>query len=274
MKFSVSMLTLVLFLLFNVNDSNAQAANSELEKLEAQLKLLDQAGDSVQVKVKGDKETSGTISFTVEREWTVATINKNNTIIGTSDTKKRKVDLPAVDLSKVNVSDEYINERIKASLTKPTCGTLPGVVLSQVGVGRDYMVLEDYTYNAGSYSIIVPREFTYDRASIPRILWVIIDKDSLGNVAPLIHDFLYRNGGVLPQNQVSPYRRFSREDTDKLFLELMEKCGVSKVRRLAAYQAVKRFGESSWQRPGTITNAVRNTAGYERTESGKKSFNN
>ena len=66
----------------------------------------------------------------------------------------------------------------------------------------------------------------YDRASIPRIFWLIIDKDSLSNVAPLFHDLLYRYGGRLPPNLVSPYREFSREDTDKLFYDLMVKCGV------------------------------------------------
>jgi hypothetical protein len=250
MKFSASVLTLILFLLFNVNDSNAQVKSSELEKLEAQLKQIDKESDSVEVEVNGDKETSGTINITVERKLPVTTIADTPTIIGASKTKKKKVTLPTIDLSKINVSDEYINEKINAMLstTAPRCGELPGVKLSQVGVSGDYVVLEDYTYNSRTYSITVFNGFLYDRASIPRIFWVIIDKDSLGNVAPLIHDLIYRNGGVLPANQISPFRKFSRKDTDKLFLELMEKCGVSKGRRIAAYQAVRRFGKSSWRK--------------------------
>jgi hypothetical protein len=247
MKFSASILTLVLFLLFNVNDSNAQVQNTELEKLEAQLKQIDKESDSVEVKVKGDKENSSTINFTVEREVPVGNKSNTTTITEATKTKKKDVTLPTIDLSKINVSDEYIDEKIKAIFSKPMCGEIPGVRLSQINVSRDYMVTEDYIYNSGTYRITVFKNFIYDRASIPRVLWVFIDKDSLGNVAPLIHDLLYRNGGVLPTNQISPYRKFSKEDADRLFLELMAKCGVSKGRRLAAYQAVKKFGKSSWK---------------------------
>ena len=114
-------------------------------------------------------------------------------------------------------------------------------------IAGNYEVVEDYTYKSGTYSITVPKGFIYDRASIPRVFWVLIDKDSLSNVAPLFHDYLYRNGGELPANQVSPYRKFSREETDELFLELMTKCGVNKWRREAAYQAVRRGAMLAWK---------------------------
>ena len=127
------------------------------------------------------------------------------------------------------------------------CGSLPGVKLIQLGATRNYEVAEDYLYEPGAYKMTVWKGFVYDRASIPRIFWVLIDKDSLGNVAPLIHDLLYRYGGAIPQNQLSPYRRFSRKEADDLFLELMTKCGVTKGRREAAYQAVRRFAGSSWK---------------------------
>lgn len=117
----------------------------------------------------------------------------------------------------------------------------------QIGAGVDYRVVEDYTYDSGAYRITVLNGFTYDRASIPRVLWVLIDKDSLSNVAPLLHDLLYRHGGALPENQVSPYRKFSRKDTDDLFLELMTDCGVKRWRREAAYQAVRRFSGFAWK---------------------------
>jgi hypothetical protein len=103
------------------------------------------------------------------------------------------------------------------------------------------------TQYSDTYKITVLKGFTYDRASIPRIFWVIIDKDSLGNVAPLLHDLLYRNGGLLPTNQVTPYRKFSRKETDDLFLEVATKCGVSKWRRDLVYQVVRNFGGSSWK---------------------------
>jgi hypothetical protein len=117
----------------------------------------------------------------------------------------------------------------------------------QVGATADYDVAEDYIYDSGTYKITAWKGFRYDRASIPRIFWVIIDKDSLSNVAPLFHDLLYRHGGVLPADRVTPYRKFSRVEVDNLFRELMGKCGVSPLRRELAYRAVRNFSGFAWK---------------------------
>src|SRR5436190_22997106 len=90
-KFIVSVLILVLFLLFNVNNSNAQEKNLELEKLEAQLNQLDKETGSVQVKFKGDNETSGTINITVERQVPVTNKNGNKSITGIAKTRRTEV---------------------------------------------------------------------------------------------------------------------------------------------------------------------------------------
>ena len=251
MKFSALILSLVLFLLFNASDSNAQVKSAELEKLEAQLKQLDEA-DSVEIEIDGDSETSGTITITVTRDVSVTTTDKNKTIIGTTKTKKKKVTLPTIDLSKITVSDEYIDEKMRAAASSETmCGELPGVVMSPIQGTKKWMVMTEYVYDSGTYKITIPKEppFIYDRASIPRIFWVLgIDQGWVGEVAPLIHDLLYQNGGVLPAKQVTPYRKFSRKEADKLFLEIMEKCNVSPGRRELAYKAVKKFGKSSWKK--------------------------
>lgn len=244
MKISILIPTLV-FLLCITSNVFSQTAITELQKLETQLKELDKDSNLVDVKVKG-KENSGKINIVVEREVPGTTVN--TTII--SNTKKKKVTLPTIDLSKLEISDEYINNKMKEVLSsKAQCGELPGVNLTQVGVSQDYEVIDDYIYNSGTYTLTVLKGFRYDRASIPRVFWAIIDKDSLGNVAPLLHDVIYRHGGVLPRNQISPYKKFSRKETDDLFLLLMEKCGVTKVRRELAYQAVRRFAGLAWRNP-------------------------
>lgn len=243
---------------------DSQVRNAELLKLEAQLKEIEQAADSIEVKVKGDKESSGSITITGERKEVLDqppppidnanasnanTANANTTSgnIRATRFKRRKEKLLDIDLSKINVPDEYIAEKATAIMTNPAmCGSLPGVPISQIGVSKFYQTLADYIYDSGAYKITVFKNFVYDRSSIPRVFWAIIDKDSLGNVAPLLHDLIYEHGGVLPTNQISPFRKFSRKDTDDLFLELMTKCGVSKVRRELAYQAVRRFGWVAW----------------------------
>ena len=248
--------TLILLLLPNHRSANRRESSgipqdtqvkNELSKLEARLKQIEEESGSVKVKVTGDKESSGNVNISVEREASAGT---TATDLGGEKKKAvtKKETLLNIDLSKLNIPDEYINEKIAAVFsTRTMCGTIPGVKLSQVGVSVDYEVLEDYTYDSGSYKITVFKGFVYDRASIPRIFWVLIDKDSLGNVAPLFHDLLYRHGGVLARNQLSPYRKFSRKETDDLFLELAAKCGVSKLRRELAYEAVRQFGWVAWK---------------------------
>lgn len=273
MKLPAIAVTLILLLLPGYHSVNrpepsaipqtTPAQNAELLKLEAQLKQLDQEAGSVKVKVTGDKESSGNVKITVEREVAKTTTTTTTTDggnantsggrrrgrrSGTEKTVKEKETVLDIDLSKLNISDEYVNAKIAAVLTSQArCGSLPGVKLSQVGVSVDYEVVEDYIYDPGAYKITVFKGFVYDRASIPRFCWAIIDKDSLGNVAPLLHDLLYRHGGVLPANQISPFRKFSRKDTDNLFLELMTKCGVGPVTRRLAYEAVRTFAGFAWK---------------------------
>ena len=258
MKFVALALALFLLLIPRYELSrihqDTQVKSPELLRLEAKFKQIDDESASVTVKVTGDKESSGKVNISIEKDAaTVVGANDSaeagkSAQTGTLKARKTKETLLDIDLSTINVPDEYINEKIASILSTQTrCGTLPGVAVSQIGVGADYEVLEDYTYDSDTYKITVLKGFTYDRASIPRIFWVIIDKDSLGNVAPLLHDLLYRSGGVLPGNQISPYRKFSRKDTDDLFLEVATKCGVNKWRRELVYQVVRNFGGSSWK---------------------------
>lgn len=157
----------------------------------------------------------------------------------------------SVSLKEADIPDEYVDEAMKQLLLKNTkCGSLDAVWIAQVGVTNDYMVMKDYSYGPphANYTIKVSRGTVYDRASIPRVIW-FISKDMVGNVAPLIHDLLYRNGGKLPAPNISPYRRFSRKEADQLFLKIMKQCDVGLVTREAAYVAVRKFSWFAWKKP-------------------------
>ena len=217
----------------------------ELQKLEKQLKDLNLEGGEVSVELSGDRESSAKINVVVEKTESV-TDSAAETGGRTRPIKRRKTF--DIDLSNIEVPDEYINEKFASTfLTQQQFPDCPGVRVTQIGATADYEVAEDYTYHGNGYQITAWKGFTYDRASIPKIFWVIIDKDSLSNVAPLFHDLLYRHGGVLPQDRVNPYRSFTRDQTDDLFKELMGKCGVDRIRQELAYQAVHRFGGPAWK---------------------------
>lgn len=211
----------------------AKSQTAALEELQAELKRLDsyEKHGGFKVEISGVSESSGklNIAFTPSNQSAEGVFRQ-------------------FDLGLLNIPDSLITQIIIAIFSKdPNTSTLDGVKVRQIGATANYEVVDDYTYQSTNYKITVPKGFVYDRASIPRIFWVIIDKDSLSNVAPLFHDLLYRNGGKLPQTQVSPYRTFSRDDTDNLFYELMTRCGVSYLRRVAAYEAVRKFSGPHWK---------------------------
>ena len=188
----------------------------------------------IDVKISGDLESTGTLKVKVERDAESSNLVKQEYLF---------------DLSIIigSVPDSIINQIMSAILLRrSSVGQLEGVKVKQRGSSPYYEVVDDYTYDFGNHKITVPKGFVYDRASIPRVFWLLVDKDSLSNVAPLFHDLLYKYGGRLQANLVSPYRTFNREETDKLFLELMTKCGVDEWRRAAAYEAVRNFSGSYW----------------------------
>lgn len=104
-----------------------------------------------------------------------------------------------------------------------------------------------YTQTLGS-TVYVPEGFRFDLASIPRFLWPLVGPMELSIEAPLLHDYLYRHKGKLPQDSVIPFRSFTRAQADRAFRDLMGEEMVGGTRRWAAYWAVRLFGWLSWRK--------------------------
>ena len=181
-----------------------------------------------------------------------------------------------IDIGGAEVSEEHIYQRMTLKIDSSRVGRLPEVKLIGIGATGIYEVAEDYScpidycslgrkipsesldYHENRRSqdgatphlctVIVKAGFQFDRASIPRIFWILLSKDDLSNVAPLIHDLLYRFEGVLPRSWVKPYTTFSRLEADNLFFHLMAKSGVTSWRLHVAYQVVCRFSAFAWGR--------------------------
>jgi lysozyme len=97
--------------------------------------------------------------------------------------------------------------------------------------GRTVELLEDYPYVSESdYTIIVPTGFKSDLASVPRILWPIFPPFGRYTPAAVIHDYLYDTGIT------------TKQEADKMFLEISKKCGVELINRYLMYYAVVLFG--------------------------------
>ncbi|HEX8499088.1 MAG TPA: DUF1353 domain-containing protein [Pyrinomonadaceae bacterium] len=221
-----------------------------IRELEARLKEIDARAESevVEASLEGETESSVTLNVStwrpepeggVDQQWSPGSPQFG---LAAAET------VLDVSLSDVVIPDEYVDRKVfEVFSNEETTGLLPGVVVKQPAAGQDYEVVEDYTYASGGYSITAPKGFVYDRASIPRVFWAVIDKDDLSNVPPLFHDLLYRHGGRLPDELISPYRTFERVDVDDLFYELMLKTGVKTWRAKLAYQAVRKFAGFAWR---------------------------
>ena len=112
-------------------------------------------------------------------------------------------------------------------------------------MGYHYQTCHPITVSINNFTIIIPKGFDTDLASIPRWLWVIIAPTRSDFIAPsILHDYLYTcNQGL------------RRRSIDTIFLSALLSAGVSTFTAHEMYWAVREFGgnhfdensKCSWQ---------------------------
>ena len=100
-------------------------------------------------------------------------------------------------------------------------------------------VLEDYTYRTSKGLVTVPKGFKTDYASVPRVFRNIINSYGKHGRAAVVHDWLYSSKCTLD---------VTREEADKIFLEIMKECGVGTIKRQFMYRMVRLFGASHFRK--------------------------
>ena len=122
-----------------------------------------------------------------------------------------------------------------------------------------YELIFPYVYEdkGKRFRIVIPVGFRHDGASVPRLVYTLsgLTPDGPIRAAALVHDFLYRYDGRLPDGSILielspdqwvPYQlEFSRKQADQLFLRLMKLSGIRWSQRWVAYLAV-RIGGPRW----------------------------
>jgi len=103
--------------------------------------------------------------------------------------------------------------------------------------GINWRVDESYDFESAILDdiITVPAGFVTDFASIPRAFWCVLWPTGKYAKAAVIHDYLYRTKG-----------KATKVQADLVFLEAMQVLGVSRLVQRIMYQAVHRFGFSSY----------------------------
>jgi hypothetical protein len=101
--------------------------------------------------------------------------------------------------------------------------------------GGDYMVLKAFSFEGPDCTVVVPRFFRTDFASIPRGLrWLVTGHGDTRKPA-VIHDYLYRHGIG------------TKKAADNIFNTAMKEEGVPAWKRRLIYRAVSWFGGFSWR---------------------------
>lgn len=102
-----------------------------------------------------------------------------------------------------------------------------------------YELVGDLTYINDKLKVKAKHGMPTNGASVPRFMWRLIGSPFVGDYvcSAVIHDALYISQGL---------GLLTKEEADKLFLEMMEIEGVSLWKRNAMYYAVKWFGDEAW----------------------------
>lgn len=109
--------------------------------------------------------------------------------------------------------------------------------LYPVPEANKYEVAEDFEYNDNEVTVVVPRYFRYEGASIPSYAWQLVHTpfSPLVMMPALIHDWIYYN------------HQIEREKADALFFALLKTTGVSAFKRSIIKFAVKLTGANYWK---------------------------
>jgi hypothetical protein len=128
--------------------------------------------------------------------------------------------------------------------------TPPSPLVRAFGDNKFWIVVEDMVYVIGSTneSIVVPKGFVTDFASIPQGLWSLgLTPHGQYSRAAVVHDYLYWSQGC------------SRAQADRLLVIAMKGSSVSVFDEFLVYQGVDKGGAAPWK-----ANAQQRRAGLPR----------
>lgn len=118
----------------------------------------------------------------------------------------------------------------------------PGIGLTgdlHVEILRDGItarLLAPFRVRSRGMLIEAPKGMDTDFASVPRFFWRWLPPWGRYSPAVVIHDWLYKSGKV------------SRAEADLILLDLMERLGVSWIKRQAIYRGVRLGGWVAWRK--------------------------
>ena len=131
--------------------------------------------------------------------------------------------------------------------------SVPMKILVWLYESRCWRLAEHWSFQLTADTVIViPKNFVFDGASIPRPLWSVLTPIGLLLIPGLIHDFGYKYQQLwtrTPEGEVVPYMRGAdKQDWDRLFLKVGINVNGFALVNVIAWLAVRLVGGWSWRK--------------------------
>ncbi len=126
-------------------------------------------------------------------------------------------------------------------------------LLAMVFTVRRWKLQDHWRFHlAEDLEIVIPKGFSFDGASIPKVFWAILSPVGLLLIPGLVHDYGYRYDmlwRVGPGGEVEEYRKGAGKDYwDGLFQEVGDQVNGFSLINGIAWLAVTLGGEGAWRR--------------------------
>ena len=119
---------------------------------------------------------------------------------------------------------------------------------------RQWQVAENWAYKKGDKTLVIPKGFIFDGASIPRVLWGVLSPTGLLLIPGLIHDFGYRYDYIwcVDANSKTGFIKLhkcaGRKVWDKIFYEVGTKVDGIPLINALAWLALTTLGGIAWKK--------------------------
>ena len=122
---------------------------------------------------------------------------------------------------------------------------------------RTWRVVEDWVFrtkiNGTPVDILIPKDFIFDGASIPRWLWWLLPPMDVLLIPSLVHDYAYRHQNIILLSQSRSAKRVKlcrskRLFWDKLFRDISIQVNGCKVISYFSWAMLCLFGSFAWNK--------------------------
>jgi hypothetical protein len=110
------------------------------------------------------------------------------------------------------------------------------------GDSRIFRLTAAFRYRSSVGTIVIPKGFCTDGASVPRIFWSLLDPWSNFFSSAIVHDFLYSKDSDFF------FPLTDRKEADRIFKEAMFNAGVGWLTRHTVHSAVRLGGWASYKK--------------------------